>query len=57
MKIRIEKTGVVDSPFTIGFNYPVDIAESGGTNTGAPIGFNSSLGSVSQTVLLDKDLI
>ena len=53
VRFTITHTASTGSPFTIGFNYPVDVATSGGTNTGYPIGFNSSLGSVDVTTVLD----
>tara|TARA_R100001594_G_scaffold20488_1_gene39585 strand:- start:257 stop:8623 length:8367 start_codon:yes stop_codon:yes gene_type:complete len=57
VRFTITHTASTGSPFTIGFNYPVDVATSGGTNTGYPIGFNSSLGSVGTTTILDEDFI
>ena len=57
LRIIIKKTGPVGSPFTIGFNYAIDTLSTGGTNTGAPIGFNTSLGTVDTTTELDEELI
>ena len=56
LRLKIERTASSGSPFTIGFNYAIDTISAGGTNTGAPIGFNTSLGSVTKTVELDEDL-
>ena len=57
LRFIIRKTSKTSNPFTIGFNYAIDTLTTGGTNTGAPIGFNTSLGSVSTTTELDEDLV
>ena len=49
VRLVATKTGVFSSPFTIGFNYTVNVA----TNS---VGFNPSLGSVETSVILDEDL-
>ena len=49
VRLVATKTGVFSSPFTIGFNYAVNVA----TNS---VGFNPSLGSVETSVILDEDL-
>jgi hypothetical protein len=56
LRLVIRKTSSTGSPFTIGFNYAIDTLTTGGTNTGAPIGFNTSLGTVDTTTELDEDL-
>mgnify|MGYP003645436714 FL=1 len=57
LRIIIRKTSKTNSPFTIGFNNVIDTIVTGGTNTGAPIGFNTSLGTVDTTTELDEDLV
>jgi len=57
LRFIIRKTSPTGSPFTIGFNYAIDTLTTGGTNTGAPIGFNTSLGTVDTTIELDEDLV
>jgi hypothetical protein len=57
LRFVIKKTSPTGSPFTIGFNYAIDTLTTGGTNTGAPIGFNTSLGTVDTTTELDEDLV
>jgi len=57
VRLTIKKTGRIGSPFTIGFRYPIDVDSTSGTNTGYPIGFNPTLGSVETTTELDEDLL
>ena len=62
IKLIGRKTGKTGSPFTIGFNYPVDIEPTGGTDDDSgtasyPLGFNESLGSVDTTIIVEEDLI
>ena len=49
VRLTATKTGVFGSPFTIGFNYAVNVASNS-------VGFNPSLGSVETSVILDEDL-
>ena len=62
VKLIGRRTHKQGSPFTIGFNYPIDIEPSGGTDDDSgtasyPLGFNESLGSVVTTVIVDEDLV
>ena len=56
------KTSKTGSPFTIGFNYPIDVEPTGGTDDDSgtasyPMGFNATLGSVDITTIVDEDLV
>ena len=50
IKLTVSKTGVFGSPFTIGFNYAVNVASNS-------VGFNPSLGSVGTEVILEEELV
>ena len=49
IKLTVSKTGVFGTPFTIGFNYAVNVASNS-------VGFNPSLGSVGTEVILEEEL-
>ena len=55
LRLTAKKTTKTGSPFTIGFNYPIDVEATGGT-AAHPIGFNTSIGSVDTTIIVDEDL-
>ena len=50
VKLTVSKTGVFGTPFTIGFNYAVNVASNS-------VGFNPSLGSVGTEVILEEELV
>jgi len=50
VRLVATKTGVFSSPFTIGFNYAVNVASNS-------VGFNPSLGSVGTEVILEEELV
>ena len=50
IKLTVSKTGVFGTPFTIGFNYAVNVASNS-------VGFNPSLGSVGTEVILEEELV
>ena len=49
VRLVATKTGRLGDPFTIGFNYTVNVASNS-------VGFNPSLGSVETSIILDEDL-
>jgi len=50
IKLTVSKTGVFGTPFTIGFNYAVNVASNS-------VGFNPSLGSVGTEIILEEELV